>query len=248
MCTVTYFQTKEGIILTSNRDEHIGRKPSSQPDFETYSGQKLLYPKDQEASGSWIFASDKSRIVCLLNGAFLKHKHEPPYRMSRGIVLKNMLEYKTVEDFANSYDLSNIEPFTVVHISNEVQDGLVLQEFRWDGKNCHISNLDPCSAHIWSSSTLYNPEQTKERADWFEIFFKDENQWNSKSILKFHNEGGASSADKSYQINMSRENGVKTISTTQVIMKTEVVEMQHNNRFTNTTSSQLLDLKVNAFN
>ncbi|MBK9018424.1 MAG: NRDE family protein [Saprospiraceae bacterium] len=38
----------------------------------------LIFPRDTAAGGTWIAASDTNRVACLLNGAFVKHKHQPP--------------------------------------------------------------------------------------------------------------------------------------------------------------------------
>ena len=73
MCTVTYLPLEnEGFILTSNRDESHIRK-TIPPKKYVENGVELAYPKEQLAGGTWIGASTKNRLVCLLNGAFKKH-------------------------------------------------------------------------------------------------------------------------------------------------------------------------------
>ena len=78
MCTVTYFPLgKNDFILTSNRDETPFRK-TIPPKKYLENGVELTYPKDELAGGTWIGTSSKNRLVCVLNGAFIKHKRATP--------------------------------------------------------------------------------------------------------------------------------------------------------------------------
>jgi len=52
MCTVTFIpQGNNNFILTSNRDEAIGRK-TLPPDFYDIEDTKMLFPRDAVAGGS----------------------------------------------------------------------------------------------------------------------------------------------------------------------------------------------------
>jgi uncharacterized protein with NRDE domain len=161
MCTVTYLPLgNDEFCLTSNRDE----TPSRQP-MELYydEANNLLFPKEPKHGGTWISASADNRLVCLLNGAFQKHKHEPPYRRSRGLVVLDYFEYGTTAQFVTNYYFDGIEPFTMVIVDNGK-----LFDFRWDGAAKHLLELDPEKPHIWSSSTLYNDEIKNKRIAWFQ--------------------------------------------------------------------------------
>ena len=82
MCTVTYLPLgNNDFILTSNRDEDPKRKTIPPKEY-LEDGVKLTYPKDELAGGTWIGLSEKSRLICLLNGGFTKHSREESYRMS----------------------------------------------------------------------------------------------------------------------------------------------------------------------
>jgi len=109
MCTVTYYPFKNNFILTSNRDEHYKRKPALAPDSYIINSKELLFPKDQEAGGTWIAVS-QTNVSTILNGAFERHKHEPPYRRSRGLVLLDSFKYNNLEKFSKTYDFQGIEP------------------------------------------------------------------------------------------------------------------------------------------
>ena len=114
MCTVTLFPTSDNdFVLTSNRDEAPNRI-SLEPDFYNIENTTLLFPKDKVAGGTWIGVSEKNRVICLLNGGFKIHKRQPKYRVSRGVVTKDLLITDNIERCIENYNFDDIEPFTVV--------------------------------------------------------------------------------------------------------------------------------------
>jgi len=233
MCTVTYLPLANNeFCLTSNRDETPGRQP-----MELFydAAAKLLYPKEPKHGGTWISASADNRLVCLLNGAFQKHKHEPPYRMSRGLVVLDFFEYGTVAQFVSNYYFEGIEPFTMVLFDNGK-----LYEFRWDGSEKHLLELDAEKAHIWSSSTLYNDEIKSRRISWFQNWLNAEQENSPAEILKFHQTAGAD--DKENGLVMSRfNNAVCTVSITQVLRSIDAFMMNYYDMIEkNTTNAKLL--------
>jgi uncharacterized protein with NRDE domain len=111
MCTVTYLPLgNNNFILTSNRDETPLRKTIP---LETYeeNGVELTYPKDALAGGTWIGASNKNRLVCLLNGGFTNHIRNHYYKMSRGVIVKNILSADNGVAYVDNFDFTDIEPF-----------------------------------------------------------------------------------------------------------------------------------------
>ena len=80
MCTVTYLPVTNGYVFTTNRDETVTRGQTVFPQYEKIGGQRVCFPADPQAHGSWIAVGDK-RLVCLLNGGFEKHRRELPYRV-----------------------------------------------------------------------------------------------------------------------------------------------------------------------
>src|SRR3954465_10304679 len=91
MCTVTFIPVKDKVYITSNRDEKVVRKQALQPAEYYRKGAKLLFPKDPDAGGTWIALHENGNAVVLLNGAFEKHKPNPPYLRSRGIVMLDII-------------------------------------------------------------------------------------------------------------------------------------------------------------
>lgn len=215
MCTVTYLPLKnEGFILTSNRDESPMRK-TIPPQKYIENGVELIYPKDELAGGTWIGTSKKQRLVCLLNGGFEKHQRNSYYRMSRGVVVKNILSVDQPVDYIEGFDFDNIEPFTLILV--DWSNGLSAYELVWDGERKHFQQL-PQEPKIWSSSTLYTAEMKSERHAWFQDWLKEHQEFYQQEIVKFHQ-----STDKGTEgttLKMKRP-FVETVSVTSVIKKDE---------------------------
>ena len=221
MCTVTLTPIpgeKQGFILTSNRDEAANREAIS-PDFYMEKGVKMLYPKDKVAGGTWIGISDKNRLICLLNGEFKPHIRKASYRLSRGVVVKNLLEAISIDEAVEHYNFINIEPFTIVVV--DWSSGLRFLELVWDGNVKHFKNLD-LKPHIWSSSPLYSSEMKKMRETWFQEF-QQKNIIDAKSLWNFHSSAGIGDAN----IDVIMDRGfVKTQNISQIEKKSEEIKMR----------------------
>lgn len=188
MCTVTLtaHQKKEnGFILTSNRDEAAGRE-SLAPGIYFEKGVKMLYPKDKLAGGTWIGISERKRSICLLNGEFEPHIRKENYRLSRGVVVKDLLAATSIDKVIDDYVLDDIEPFTIVGIDWSTK--LRFLELVWDGEIKHLKELN-LKPHIWSSSPLYTAPMKKSREEWFRDF-QNENGLNADSLWNFHTTAG----------------------------------------------------------
>ncbi|MCP4443224.1 MAG: hypothetical protein GY810_30340 [Aureispira sp.] len=219
MCTVSYLPlSQDEFVLTSNRDESPKRSPLG---LEFDGDGSLLLPREPQKGGTWICAAQTNRLVCLLNGAFDRHKHEPPYSKSRGIVVLDFFKYKEATAFFRDYDLDGVEPFTMV-----IYDNGDLYEFRWDETTKHMKALDRQQPYIWSSSTLYTAEVKQMRQEWFADWRKTQPQ-TAESILNFHQTAGI--GDKENDLIMERYDGIlKTVSITTVKRKTDHFEMTYN--------------------
>ncbi len=236
MCTVTIIpKGKNDFILTSNRDEAPSRT-SLAPDIYLVEGTKIMFPKDELAGGTWIGVSEKNRLICLLNGGFICHERKHEYRMSRGVVVNDLLASEDVVASIEDYNLVDIEPFTLVIV--DWNNSLNLLELVWDGQQKHFTVL-PLKAKIWSSSTLYSEAMKKERLQWFEDF-KAQSELHSASLMNFHKTAGYDNKD--YGVIMDRH-FVKTTSITQVEKKEDLVEMRFNNLQNNTASMKTFKLQ-----
>ena len=230
MCTVSYLHTgKNSFILTSNRDENPNRGTDSPDNHVTIAGnESLLFPKDQLAGGTWIAASKKNQIACLLNGAFIKHKHSPPYRKSRGLILLDFFQYKDPEEFNAMINLNEIEPFTMVMISD-----YRLYELKYDGVKKYFNMLDAESNHLWSSATLYDAETSEKKENKFRQWIRNEKNKTPESILQFH---GLNNPE-GFILNKDH---VKTVSITSVINNGKQLEMRYHDILDSTSVSTIV--------
>jgi len=172
-------------MLISNRDEAVNRKTVPPKRYEN-KDISLVYPRDEVAGGTWIGASSKNRMLCLLNGAFVKHNRKSSYKKSRGIIVKELLEVGDVFTEVQEYDFDDIEPFTLLIV--DWNSELKLIELIWDGTNTQITDL-PLEPKIWSSSTLYNSEMKTFRQQWFKEYL-NQNGSSSEELLYFHEHYG----------------------------------------------------------
>ena len=213
MCTITYLPLgKDSFILTANRDESRIR-PTQPPAIEDRGEQKLLYPKDAIAGGTWICISNQNRVAALMNGAFERHEWKPPYRRSRGLVMLDLFDFETASDFFENYDFDGIEPFTMI-----VYDDMKLTEFRWDSKQKHLKQLDVTKPMIWSSAPLYPKTIREKRESWFQEWLQKVKEYKPKEIFDFHKFGGE--GDQENDFVMNRYDIVQTVSITSVVKET----------------------------
>src|SRR5690625_1869750 len=92
MCTVTFYPlSSTEFVLTTSRDESPNRA-TLPPEIYTHEKLELLYPKDKVAGGTWVGASTQKRALTLMNGGFVAHKRKNSYRLSRGVVVLELLK------------------------------------------------------------------------------------------------------------------------------------------------------------
>ncbi|WP_224484553.1 NRDE family protein [Robertkochia aurantiaca] len=203
MCTVSYIPVGNGYIFTSNRDEAPGRKTLEPRYRKLDNGHSFYGPVDGEKMGSWIAKDDRGRLVCLLNGGFEFHKHDPPYRRSRGLILTDALSHEDFVSFIQEVELQGVEPFTLILLDE------LLQVLVWDGENRHHIFLDKNRPHLWSSATLYSSAEHQKKLSRFERFLESEDI-TAETVLDLH---GLNQVN-----NFILDLGfVKTVSITQVI-------------------------------
>lgn len=185
MCTLSFYPIRNGFILTSNRDVD-GNRPAALPPEEVWvENRKLVFPLDPQGKGTWICADDRGRVWILLNGARFKHLSEPPYRMSRGLLLLDPALHQDPDAFRQFANLEGIEPFTLVEASVDS-----IRVLRWDGNLREVEELDPAFPHIWSSSTLYAPEVARAREQVFSDWVSENDPLDREDLLAFHLSSG----------------------------------------------------------
>lgn len=213
MCTITYLPLGgSSFILTSNRDEGLYRKTALPPEKYRVHDTDIYFPKDMDASGTWFAAAGTTFTLCLMNGAFARHKHQPPYRLSRGIMLLDFFIYKDVSAFISQYDFKGIEPFTLFII--EQSPDIKIHEMRWDGNEIYSTTNDASAPHIWSSAQLYDKQVIQQREQWFDAWLKAKNEFTMEKIILFHKTGG--DGNRYSDLLMNRDGKVFTVSITSV--------------------------------
>jgi hypothetical protein len=239
MCTVTYIPTRGGgFTLTHNRDEAPARSLHTIEQQQARGGA-LLFPRDAKAGGTWIAANAAGITACLLNGAFVKHHHQPPYRRSRGLMLLDFFEFAEPATFFKTYDLEGIEPFTFLLFQPQE-----IVEFRWDGAQRYQKNLPADTAHFWCSSTLYPAEMQLKREAVFRHWLAARKTGKSpdpRAILYLHQTGSVGDPSNDYV--MQREGRVQTVSITQVILRKKFLRMHYLDLLEEKRHERLVSLK-----
>jgi uncharacterized protein with NRDE domain len=212
MCTVSFVNNNGVVVITSNRDEQVIRPSAIVPRNYCLNSKNIMYPKDPKAGGTWFAVDENGTVLVLLNGGIKKHNPVFPYRKSRGLIALDIISSSSPKDFWNEINLEDIEPFTVVLYQNEE-----LYELIWDGNTKWKTLFDASKNHIWSSVTLYSEEIRKKRSQWFFNFLKDKNEISTLDMLDFHRNTQNDDSENGLIIN--RENTLKTLSVTQVVIK-----------------------------
>lgn len=239
MCTVTFYPTDRGYILTHNRDERPSRSGRALT-IDKENHKTLIYPRDQQAHGTWIFMHSNGMTACLLNGAFQNHIKQPEYRMSRGKVMMELAHAKHVENWLHHTHLDRIEPFTLIIVKERE-----LIEMVWDGHQKHIRTLGMDIPSIWSSSTLYTIEIKQKRRKIFYQWIDNMKDYDPAAwMLRFHEIG--SIGDIKNNITMCRPDGPRTVSTTQIVVDRESYAMSYHDLLYDTICTSHLKVKKTA--
>jgi hypothetical protein len=220
MCTVTFIASGKKIYITSNRDEKVTREKALPPAVYKLGNGLTLYPKDAKAGGTWIVAKDNGDAAVLLNGAFIPHVSNSPYKKSRGLVLLEVIQDVNPHACFKAYDCNGIEPFTMIVYSNGQ-----LYEYRWDGIEKYIRRLLTNVPYIWSSATLYSTEIINKRRQWFENWLKTTPAITRDAILQFHRFAG--DGNMTHNLMMEKENETRTVSITQIIIEKSSISMHY---------------------
>ena len=221
MCTITFIpKSDEDFILTSNRDEAPGRNTFPPRVYEE-EGVELLYPKDAVAGGTWIGASERKRVVSLMNGGFIAHERKEFYGKSRGVVVKDFLKTEDLKLLLKDYDFSEIEPFTAIIM--EWEKKLKLFSVVWDGEKLHESE-EPLLPQIWSSSPLYPNDLKSKRETWFSEFLDSNPNTSANDMLSFHKTAGDGDLNSDLIIDRGF---VRTKSITQIVKDKDGIKMRY---------------------
>lgn len=220
MCTVTFISSGGSFFLTSNRDEKVQRSQALPPKIYHQKKAGMLYPKDTDAGGTWIALKDNSTAAVLLNGGFVGHVPAPPYRLSRGLILIDILASPDPPSFFLEMNLQHIEPFTLI-----IFQDFTLHECRWTGDKKFSEQLSIALNHIWSSATLYNEAVQSKREEWFTKWLHKNARPSQADIFQFHQFAG--DGDEQNNIRMNRDGKLFTVSITGIQITRETAIMNY---------------------
>ncbi|MDD3457982.1 MAG: NRDE family protein [Weeksellaceae bacterium] len=179
MCIVSIFSNETGdFLLTHNRDESRLRPFSEQIQTAEYHHKNWTGPLDLVSGGTWIYYSDEY-ACCILNGAYDKHSHRPPYRLSRGLLILELLNYSSIDQFIDRVNLKKIEPFTMIMLKLRTVEKKILV---WDGTERFVEDLSDEKLIVRSSSPLYSPD---EKSAHFKAFNELESV-DSEGVFELH--------------------------------------------------------------
>lgn len=235
MCTVSFVPLEKGVVITSSRDEHIGRGIAADPGFYELKGRRLVYPKDSKAGGTWFISNESGDAAVLLNGAFEKHTAMPPYRKSRGFILPEIFQSNSPVEALKRYNLNGIENFTIILWQQEI-----LHEFKWDGEKLHVKLPDKSRSHIWSSVTLYDEDMIFKRHCWFYDWLKYCNNITQEDIVNFHSNTHVN--NREYGLRISRSNQIATCSISSLLLENKKAILYYRDLIQNTESELAYDL------
>lgn len=226
MCTVSFLPlgaSAADFILTSNRDETPSR-PARFPDWQEGGESRWFGPSDPRSGGSWFGTDGEHWALCVLNGAFVKHQHRPPYSRSRGRLIPDFLAAGSSAAFLSSYDFSGMEPFTflIVQFGN---GPCSLLELRWDSQQLHQRYLAAHEPHLWSSATLYNAEQAAIKKGWFDSWLTQEQGiYTQEGIFRFHQHAGVGNAE----LDLVMDRGtVRTTSISSLALQNNTLQLRY---------------------
>ena len=232
MCTVSFIPAGKRVYITSNRDEKHFRLPALPPQLYSHNGHALVFPKDGDAGGTWIAINKNGSVVILLNGGFVFHESNPPYKRSRGLVLLDIIASDQLLLSYQQIDLEGIEPFTCI-----LWDGHQLHECRWDGVKKHITQKPADIPHIWSSATLYINEVIEKRKQWFSQWLQHAEP-SLHASFELHRFGGEGDAHNDFFMN--RNGLVYTVSITAIEMDESQAVMHYHDLQDDTTFDQTI--------
>lgn len=240
MCTVVFIPSGNKQFFASLRDESPQRPRAIAPDIYKSSETRYLMPKDALAGGTWIGINEFKNVIILLNGGHQNHIKKDNYLTSRGKIVSELLQsIMPVVDW-QLMDLSMVEPFTLVVWSEQN-----LFELVWDGEEKHRIRLDSSTAHIWSSSTLYDANAKSIRADLFQNWIAMGPPISKLTILNFFK--SFEDAENGFIIN--RNEKIKTLSYSFIEFSSNVnASLDYFDLQSFKHNSKVIDLSINNTN
>ena len=159
MCTLSWLPEGEAYSVWFNRDERITRKPATLPVRHDHSGVPYLAPTDGEAGGTWIGVNVFGVTICLANRYQVPPPTPPSERVSRGLLVRSVLDRSTQAAVASAIEnaaLERYEPFTLGVFEPDALPLLLA----WDG--VRLTRRCPVAMGLLLTSSAVDQERVVE--------------------------------------------------------------------------------------
>jgi hypothetical protein len=178
-----------------NRDESRARDPEWPPERLETPGNGIAWvgPRDSAAGGTWMGASERGVVACLLNN-YQRQAVVAPGKRSRGAIIPDALDQGDLGDvfawLAEDFDPAPYAPFTLLVAGPDDA-----RSFDWGGEG-HLETAPiPAPWAMFTSSSWKGPEVLAWRRERYEEWLRDGAERDPANSLptfqKFQPEGRA---------------------------------------------------------
>ncbi|MBL1293868.1 MAG: NRDE family protein [Thiotrichales bacterium] len=232
MCTVSILRNKNGLIVTSNRDE-LRTRDEAGIRQELTGATHRIYPVDAQAKGTWVGVNDFGVVSSLLN------MYESDYKgdTSRGLIIPRLLEFQSLVE-AREWLTSSFQPRQYSAFVLLLMDKEDLYRYRWDGLSMDEELIEFSNYFLESSSSVNLSDTIAHRQCLFKAWqLKSDINNSANEMLTFHCARDEGNATKS--ICMARE-----LSHTKSVSQIQIDDSDVDFRY---LSPQKLAEKVNTY-
>lgn len=155
MCTVSVITTRAGFRLVTNRDVPRSRAPSRPPAWRTVQHARAVWPTDPDGGGTWVGASDRGLVLCLLN-----KNPEPPVDLSdltdlrsRGLIIPELIDRDDAAEAIaglDEGDLGVFAPFRLLACDRAADGAVRILEADWDRRRLLIERHETPACFVSS--------------------------------------------------------------------------------------------------
>lgn len=111
MCTVSWLIADGRYELFDNRDESLRRSPARAPEVELLAGVRVIAPRDGDAGGTWIGVNELGLTLALLNAWHLELPEPAGGFVSRGLLVRSLLDAATAAQVAVRLAAGSLERY-----------------------------------------------------------------------------------------------------------------------------------------
>jgi hypothetical protein len=150
MCTVSIIATGAGFRLVTNRDVPRTRAPSLPCAWRTLQNARAVWPTDPDGGGTWVGASDRGLVLCLLNS-----NPDPPSDLSdvedlrsRGLIIPELIDRDDAPEAIAALDedeLGVFAPFRLLACDRAPSGATRILEADWNRRRLRVQRHEtPC--------------------------------------------------------------------------------------------------------